>query len=560
MVGTINVTANAADNVRRRGVQFQVDGANLGAEDTSAPYSASWDTARLPNGPHTITAVARDAAGNRRTSATVPVDRRQPPGRHERPRRRLRLRGADRHGASPTARAGATTARSRGATRTTSGPVRPRAHLRRRRRPRQRPRLRLARPHDRDDARGVGEPVASPAAGAPRCMKEQTGGLVYGLYANTDANRPSAHVLHERRVRHARHRRRWPSTRGRTSPPTYDGATLRLYVNGTQVATQDAVRHVIASTGALRIGGNSIWGEYFHGSIDEVRVYSRALSAAEIQADMSTPIVPAATRSRRRRPPSLTATGSIGQVALTWTAPPTTSASPATTSTAARRAGFTPTRRQPHRAADRHRATPTRAGRRHLLLPRHGRGRGRQRQPRLERGDRRRRRRHDGPDGLAHRARRRATVAGTVTVTANAADNVGVAGVQFRLDGANLGTEDTTRAVLRHLGHARRSPNSNAHAHARSRATPPATPPPPPRSPSPSTTRRSTRPASSPPTASRRPSGNAVTDSSEPGNDGTLTGATRTDRRTLRRRALVQRRRRLGHRRRTRTRSTWRPA
>ena len=30
------------------------------------------------------------------------------------------------------------------------------------------------------------------------------------------------------------------------------------------------------------------------------------------------------------------------------------------------------------------------------------------------------------------------------TVTANAADNVGVAGVQFKLDGANLGAEDTT--------------------------------------------------------------------------------------------------------------------
>src|SRR5258708_18493752 len=37
-----------------------------------------------------------------------------------------------------------------------------------------------------------------------------------------------------------------------------------------------------------------------------------------------------------------------------------------------------------------------------------------------------------------------ATVSGTITVTANASDNVGVAGVQFKLDGANLGAEDTT--------------------------------------------------------------------------------------------------------------------
>ncbi|MFA6354533.1 MAG: Ig-like domain-containing protein, partial [Candidatus Paceibacterota bacterium] len=37
-----------------------------------------------------------------------------------------------------------------------------------------------------------------------------------------------------------------------------------------------------------------------------------------------------------------------------------------------------------------------------------------------------------------------ATVSGSVNVTATASDNVGVAGVQFKLDGANLGVEDTT--------------------------------------------------------------------------------------------------------------------
>jgi hypothetical protein len=37
----------------------------------------------------------------------------------------------------------------------------------------------------------------------------------------------------------------------------------------------------------LRIGGNSLWGEYFEGRIDEVRIYNRALAATEIQADMN---------------------------------------------------------------------------------------------------------------------------------------------------------------------------------------------------------------------------------------------------------------------------------
>ncbi len=71
---------------------------------------------------------------------------------------------------------------------------------------------------------------------------------------------------------------------------TYDGTTLRLYVNGTQVGSRAMTGALLTSTGALRIGGNSIWGEFFQGRIDEIRVYNRALSAAEILADMNTPV------------------------------------------------------------------------------------------------------------------------------------------------------------------------------------------------------------------------------------------------------------------------------
>src|SRR5439155_52471 len=71
--GTITVTASASDNVGVAGVQFLLDGANLGAEDTSAPYSASWDTTTTGNGSHTLTARARDATGNTATSSAVTV-------------------------------------------------------------------------------------------------------------------------------------------------------------------------------------------------------------------------------------------------------------------------------------------------------------------------------------------------------------------------------------------------------------------------------------------------------------------------------------------------------
>ena len=86
------------DNVGVVGVQFQLDGTtNLGAEDTSAPYSVSWNTAGVANGTHTLTATARDAAGNFTTSAarTVTVNNaRRPRSASRRPTRRLHTRVA----------------------------------------------------------------------------------------------------------------------------------------------------------------------------------------------------------------------------------------------------------------------------------------------------------------------------------------------------------------------------------------------------------------------------------------------------------------------------------
>ncbi|MDX6475402.1 MAG: hypothetical protein QOH95_913, partial [Gaiellaceae bacterium] len=73
VTGAVTVTAAADDDTAVAGVQFQVDGASLGAEDATPPYSASWDSTTSPSGPHTITAVARDSAGNVTTSAPVAV-------------------------------------------------------------------------------------------------------------------------------------------------------------------------------------------------------------------------------------------------------------------------------------------------------------------------------------------------------------------------------------------------------------------------------------------------------------------------------------------------------
>jgi hypothetical protein len=77
----VPVTATATDNVGVVGVQFKLDGINLGAEDTASPYTISWDTTTATNGGHTLTAVARDAANNITTSAPVSVTvNNAPPG------------------------------------------------------------------------------------------------------------------------------------------------------------------------------------------------------------------------------------------------------------------------------------------------------------------------------------------------------------------------------------------------------------------------------------------------------------------------------------------------
>ena len=74
---------------------------------------------------------------------------------------------------------------------------------------------------------------------------------------------------------------------------TYDGSAVRLFVNGSQVSSTPASGSIATSALALGIGGDAIHGQFFAGRIDEVRIYNAALSAAQIQTDMTTPITAA---------------------------------------------------------------------------------------------------------------------------------------------------------------------------------------------------------------------------------------------------------------------------
>jgi hypothetical protein len=183
-------------------------------------------------------------------------------------------------------------------------------------------------------------------------MKERPGNITYGLYANTSSpSRPAVELATNASSSNGEVRGAAQLATNSWShvAATFDGSFLRLYVNGNQVGSLPAGGSIITSSNALRIGGNTIWGEYFRGQIDDVRIYNEALTQAQIQLDMNTPVATAP-------PPSDTIFPTVGIT------------SPSSN----------------------------------------------------------------------------ATVSGSINVSANASDNVGVVGVRFAVDGVTIGVEDTS--------------------------------------------------------------------------------------------------------------------
>jgi hypothetical protein len=155
-------------------------------------------------------------------------------------------------------------------------------------------------------------------------FKERPGGLAYALYSNTDTGRPSVEVKttsgSETRGTAALATGTWSHLAG-----TYDGTTLRLYVNGAQVSSKSVSGGLVNGTGPLHVGGNAVWAEWFSGQIDDLRIYNRALSATELQTDMNTPVggtpPPPADTQAPTAPAGLMASGQTQtQITLNWTA------------------------------------------------------------------------------------------------------------------------------------------------------------------------------------------------------------------------------------------------
>src|SRR6266850_1361178 len=72
----------------------------------------------------------------------------------------------------------------------------------------------------------------------------------------------------------------------------WNGTQLQLYVNGALNTSVAQNITPVANTSPLYIGQFGGNADRMNGTIDEVRIYNRALSATEIQTDMNTPIAP----------------------------------------------------------------------------------------------------------------------------------------------------------------------------------------------------------------------------------------------------------------------------
>ncbi len=113
----------------------------------------------------------------------------------------------------------------------------------------------------------------------------------YALEANTPYGGAGGWNVIGTTTRAAENPAKLPANTWTHAAMTFDGSNIRYYENGTLVATAPAAGSMTNGNGPLRIGGTAIWAaEFFAGRIDEVRVYNRALTAAEIVVDRDTAI------------------------------------------------------------------------------------------------------------------------------------------------------------------------------------------------------------------------------------------------------------------------------
>ena len=286
--GTVALKATATDDVGVAGVTFLVDGAPVGSEDTSSPYEFSWASTGVANGSHKIAARARDSANQTTTSSevTVTVSNSAPPVTG------LVLAFGFEETAGTTAN-DSSTAKNNG---TINGPTGTASGKYGRA-------LSFDGTNDRVDVPDANsldlttgmtlEAWVKPTTNVgwrTAILKERGADLLYALYSSNGAKPRTENFNGAENT--AAGTTALPLNAWSHIASTYDGANLRFYLNGTLAATKATTGAMPNTANPLHIGGNTVWGEYFSGLIDEVRIYNRALTAAELTADMNAKVVP----------------------------------------------------------------------------------------------------------------------------------------------------------------------------------------------------------------------------------------------------------------------------
>jgi hypothetical protein len=308
--GTVQVEATATDNVDVMGVQFRVDDTNIGPEDQSASYTISWNTPGTANGRHVVKAIARDLAGNRGIdSVYVTVANVIPPP----PTDHLAAAYAfDESGGTTTADASGNnnTATLHGST------------------------FESGKNGNALSFNGASDYVETPNSAALDIggtgltvafwvkVNAMNSGVDYVIVGKPWYAAAMTSPFYQYGVEYSNgYNKTFDFYFGdpagnlhgpyRMSPVlgswvhvayTYDGNTVKGYLDGTERLSAPDAGSLEQRGNSLRLGVDGAYRQFFNGWLDDLRLYSRALTAAEVQSVMLTPVGSAPSAVPQRLP------------------------------------------------------------------------------------------------------------------------------------------------------------------------------------------------------------------------------------------------------------------
>jgi hypothetical protein len=118
-------------------------------------------------------------------------------------------------------------------------------------------------------------------------LKQGNSSAAYALFANDLGPWPAGYLRINSNDRAVRWLHLMPLGEWTHLAMTYDGVTMRLFVNGDEKESRAQTGAVMVTDGQLSIGGNTLWGQWFRGQMDDVRIYDVAVGEAQIRADMA---------------------------------------------------------------------------------------------------------------------------------------------------------------------------------------------------------------------------------------------------------------------------------